>query len=249
MVGRIPELGAKPEQGTEAEMHNPLRAVSPVDQMEPYEEAARRLAISGVVQATIANLHDESGSSQPVPAEGTLPVGKVLIPDQYAEFLTVFQARLTSESDRYAKGIEWAEIQKAIETAGEQALYSLFMMEVCGHKVGVKKEERDGRQGFRFDSYSEESPVGIRNVNYFRAEGIAKDWGVPLMPLEVFKELRKAGIIRNRVTWDHLLTENPRTPENPGLSWSGSIRGTYKHDARNHHRRGGFRCSLWIPAA
>lgn len=179
---------------------------------------------------------------------------KVLTPDQRATLFATLQARFTSDTERY-KDIEWPVVQRSLETAGEQALYALFKLEENGHEVGVVAMEKGGRKGFQFDSCSKVSPAGIRDVDYFRAAEIVKDWSsngavdLDLMERDLFEELRKAGTITNRGTWDYLKTPNPGTPEKPGLAWYGNNNGFDKYNARNLNDTGGFRCSLWIPEA
>lgn len=165
---------------------------------------------------------------------------KVLTADQKGAFVSKLQARVV--------GDESPRVRRVLDAMDERSLYGLFMMEDNGHEVGIKSEERGGLRGFRFDSCSAESPKNIRDVDYFQAEDMAeKDWGVPLMPPEVFNELRRAGVITNSGTWDHLKTASPGTREKPGLSWYGVRYGADRYAADAHSRFGGFRCSLWAP--
>lgn len=87
----------------------------------------------------------------------------------------------------------------------------------------------------------------MRNIDYPRAEEIAeKEWGVPLMPKEVFEELQAVGIITEKDTWSHLKTDADILEA--GRSWYGNASGAYEYDVYDRDHSGGFRCSLWVPA-
>ena len=191
-----------------------------------------------------------SDAVEPAPAKPE----KELSPEQKAVFFATLEKRIAGQPELY-KGIQWPSVKNALKAADKRLLYGLFQMEENGHEVGVEREQRSGKNGFRFDSYAAESPAKIRNVHYFDAEKIVKEWNsngavnLDLMTPEVFRELRAKGIIKNNNSWDQLKTENPGTPENPGISFCGRDVGVDKNLVYRHSHHGGFRCSLWVSEA
>ena len=169
--------------------------------------------------------------------------GRFTLSEQTMLFSAI-EDRFTSQPERY-NGIQWSGVKRALEAADKSVIAGLIKMEENGHEVGVTPEEKGGKKGFRFDSCSKSSPVGIRDVDYAQAETVAKGWNVDLMGDDVFEKLRKAGIITESGTWSHLKTDEKTLKG--GLSWYGFDNGVNKYNANAHDLNGGFRCSLWVP--
>ncbi len=168
---------------------------------------------------------------------------KVLTPEEEKFLLHNLEARFTSNPDRYAIGIKWSDIKKALEAATEKQLYGIFQMEAHGHEVRVVRAIKDSNKGFRFDSSSQESPKGTRNLDYYAAEKFEEEWGIELQDQQVFKEQNKQFGI-NRSSSDHLKTD-PETVK-LGYSFCGCGGMISLNPAGNHI---GFRGSLWISEA
>jgi uncharacterized protein YpuA (DUF1002 family) len=171
---------------------------------------------------------------------------KVLAPEQKVALLSKLEERFASKPERYCEGIKLADVKKALEAAGEKELYGLFQMEENGHEVRVVRAMNAGKKGFRFDSCSQESPEGIRDINYYRAEEIAKEWGIDLQDPKVFDEMRIKYKLNSK-TWDHLKTDK-KTLET-GDSFGGFDFGLNRNFAYDLNHYGGFRCSLWVSEA
>ncbi len=238
------------EQRVRAEMHNFLMRglhLEEVYRMDIPETGKERTKILDGVRAAIKKLYSASAQSAEGLAERQTAQEKVLKPEEKTELYADLSGRIAKESKRYA-GIRWPKVKEALEKADERLRYALFQMYKNGHEVGVFNQQRDGQNGFGFDSCSAGSPANIRDVNYFQAKTIADEWGAPLMTHERFDQLQSAGIIINDGSWDQLYTPNPGTPEDPGCSWFGSRNGSSRNgNADVHGHDGGFRCSLWIP--
>lgn len=238
-----------PVDELELRLKNPDGSVGPdAARIEDLRTGAKKklLAMAGYTTEKAA---EELSPIKPVADLQNLEVQaqeKVLTIEQKTALFSTLEDRIKADTQRY-EGIKWADVKSSLEAADTSLLYGLFQMEENGHKVGVKMGKRDGRKGFRFDSCSASSPADVRDVDYPQAEEIAeKEWGVPLMPTGVFKELQAANIITENGTWSHLKTDAAMLKK--GLSWCGDAFGVRKLDALNHSRPGGFRCSLWVPA-
>lgn len=172
---------------------------------------------------------------------------KVVAPERKAAILASLEARFAEKPERYCEGINPADVKKALEAASEEQWYGLDKMEENGHEVRVVRAAgAGGKKGFRFDSCSQQSPAGLRDINYYRAEEIAKEWGIDLMDTKVFEEMRrKYGI--DSSTWDHLKTDAATLKT--GYSFYGDRYGVDRVSADFHTDRGGFRGSLWVSEA
>ncbi|MFA6918155.1 MAG: DUF4256 domain-containing protein [Candidatus Gracilibacteria bacterium] len=220
-----------------------------IDDVDLREQGEERQRLIDGVNEKVNRLFPGRHSVEASPGPVAQTPEKVLTAENRTALFSFFEKRFMENPTRY-QDIPFDSVKRALEAADPKLLYGLFKMEENGHKTGVKREERGGKNGFRFDSCSAESPTGVRDVDYFGAENIAgKDWGVPLMPKEVFEELREAGVIANRNTWDYLKTQDPGISSKPGLAWFGNAGGVRSSTARSHTRYGGFRCSLWVSEA
>src|SRR4026208_1741758 len=129
---------------------------------------------------------------------------KKLSPEQQKELFKTLKARFEKNMNRH-KGLEWAKVQKKLETDIEK-LWSLREMERTGGEpdvVGHDKKTGD----YIFYDCSAESPKGRRSLCYDRealeskkehkpannAMDVAADMGIELLTEEQYRELQKLG--------------------------------------------------------
>jgi len=128
-------------------------------------------------------------------------------PEQQAEFLGLLETRLGHKPSHYNRpeGINFNEVKNALE-ADLDLMWSLVQMEKTGGEPDVIANEENA---FIFADCSAETPKGRRNCAYTRrsqdfleqngvkcngnAMDMAKEFGVDLMPLEVYDKMQKIG--------------------------------------------------------
>ena len=121
-------------------------------------------------------------SAKPATAPETSESGKTLIGN--------LKSRFDSHPD-WHKGVEWAEVEKALREDPE-ALRSLQNLEVTGGEpqvVGIEGGE------FVFEDRSEESPSGRRNLDFDQADAQRKGFGpnVRFQSSDSYRAMQKTG--------------------------------------------------------
>lgn len=253
--GRERRKETSPDEEFKGLAERSLRERVPVDELKLREADAERVdelrgGAKGKLLAMAGYTTENAAEKLQPAAHEVAPqaLGKVLSADQQASLFSKLEALFTSQPERY-QDIPWASIKNALEAADKRLLYGLFEMEENGHEVGVSRVKKGGKKGFRFDSCSEESPKGKRNLNYPQVAEIIKDWSsdgavdLNLMDPALFDKLR-VELKLNRSTWDHLKTD--ATTLAKGLALYGGGFGVGKGSADGRNRGGGFRCSLWV---
>ena len=129
---------------------------------------------------------------------------KELSPKQREELLKALQARFEKNMNRH-KGLEWAKVQKKLETDIEK-LWSLYEMERTGGEPDVVGHDKKTGEYIFYDC-SAESPKGRRSVCYDREAlesrkehkpknntiDMAAAMGIELLTEEQYRELQKLG--------------------------------------------------------
>jgi hypothetical protein len=129
---------------------------------------------------------------------------KELLPEPREELLSVLKDRFEKNMNRH-KGLEWATVQKKLETNTEK-LWSLNEMERTGGEPDVVGHDKKTGEYIFYDC-SAESPKGRRNVCYDRealesrkehkpknnAIDMAATMGIELLTEEQYRELQKLG--------------------------------------------------------
>ncbi len=173
---------------------------------------------------------------------------KVVAPERKHLLLATLKGRFESNPERFCQDINPVDVTKALEAATEEQWYGLSMMEQNGHQVRVvRAKNKDGKKGFRFDSCSDESPAGVRNISAYKAKAIAQEWGIDLQEGKVFDAMGKRFGF-NKATSDHLFTDD-KTLETDYSVYGISYGNNVSFNALHRAPKGGFRGSLWISEA
>jgi hypothetical protein len=176
---------------------------------------------------------------------------KFLDLNQQAYLFSELEKRFTSKPEFY-QNISWPNLKTALEAADKRLLYTLFQAEENDHKFGVSKVEKAGKKGFRFESWSKNSPKGKRKLSYEQAETIVMEWcgkdliekGMAgLMDQAIFDKLR-IKLQLNKNSWDYLKTDAATLKK--GFALYGVLNGVFKRAAHKGMRCGGFRCWVWV---
>ena len=124
-----------------------------------------------------------------------------LTPEQQAELLSAFETRFNKTPEHYERpdGVSFSEVRKALE-ANPALMYSLAQMENTGGMPDVIDIQAGA---FVFGDCSAESPH--HNLTYDQAAEMAKEFGVDMMPEEVYRAMQKSGKFDIK-TWSWLAT-------------------------------------------
>jgi len=186
------------------------------------------------------------------------PAKKSLSPAQQSELLATLKTRFEKNMKRH-KGIEWATVQKKLETAPEK-LWSLNEMEQTGGEpdvVGLDKKAGE----FLFYDCAAETPKGRRSICYDPAAlesrkehkpkdsavGMATTMGIDLLTEEEYRALQEFG------KFDTKTSSWLKTP--PAIrKLGGAIFGDFRYDqvfiyhngAESYYAVRGFRGSLRV---
>ncbi len=149
-----------------------------------------------------------------------------LSPEQIETLISLIKLRFENPPSHYSKAmlklkkrISWTEVEKVLRSADAKNLWSLNELEQSGGAVDLRADEGDG---LRFGDCSQESPSNRRNQNYYQAMSQAKDMGVEIDDINLYRLMHKLGKFdTNTCSW---LRTDVKTEET-GLAFYGHCFG------------------------
>ncbi|MGC3978927.1 MAG: DUF4256 domain-containing protein [Paludibacteraceae bacterium] len=179
--------------------------------------------------------------------------------DEIKSLLNILQVRFRKNEERH-KGVEWAQIQKRLESNADK-LRSLHLMEITGGEPDVVIGLDNDFNEFIFVDCTTETPKGRRSVCYDpealasrkeykpanSAVGMAADFGIELLNETQYRNLQKFGC------FDAKTSSWLKTPENirklRGAIFGDFRYGTvfiYHNGAESYYAARGFRGLLRV---
>jgi len=184
-------------------------------------------------------------------AESSEPAGeekpRELSPEQQTELLSALETRFAEEPNHYKrlKNVNFIDVKASLE-ANPALMYSLAQMEETGGAPDLIDVEGDA---FIFGDCSAESP-DRRDLTYDQAAEMAKEFGVDMMPEEVYRAMQESGKFDIN-TWSWLAMPADVRESGRALCGGCYVGGVYVLDygAENPGPNLGWRGVLRVPKA